>query len=636
MPAGFITRTNIKVRLTLCFALIICLMLIGNGLLLWQSHVMQTEASYMNAIEEQFIEVLRVHDFLLSFQKRFNELAESRSVARLQSETPAMRAQLEESLRRTKAVFTSLPADEVLDPTLLPRLEALQARLPSGLEALQALGTVGDWDAIRWRARQQFGPLEEVSWQLVNAVQVDAEKKRAEAAAIVKQTRSRAAYTFGGAAAISLLVAGLLGVGVTRSITAPLRSLVEGSSALARGDFQHRVPVAGRDELAHLAGVFNETTGKLQDLYQELQSRETYLAEAQELSHTGSFGWSVQGDQLFWSDETLRIFGHDPNVETSTLDLLLQRIHPEDEPVVRESIRRVSQDGDELDLEFRIPFENSVKYVRLVAHRVKRNSSEEFAGAVMDITASKLAVREIQVLSDARLSERTRIAQELHDTLLQGVLSASMQLGVADDQLSADSPAKPLIRRVLELMKHVIDEGRDAVSGLRVSKQDLEDLEKGFSRTAAQLSLGGTTEFRVVVDGSRRSLHPAIHDEVYRIVQEAVTNAFRHSGAKSIEVNLVYGAEELRVSVRDDGNGIDSQVLQLGREGHWGLPGMRERAEKIGAKLKVWSSGTTGTEVELRVPGSVAFEPKTGRTSKWSSRMGRRPDGSGEIELKAG
>jgi hypothetical protein len=149
----FMTRTNIRVRLTICFALVICLALIGNGLLLWQSHVMQLEANHITAIDEQFFEILRVRDFLLSFQKQFDELAESRNVARLQSETPRLRAQLEESFRRTKALFTALPADEILDPSLLTRLEAVQGRLPSQLDALIVLGAAGDWEAIQWRAR---------------------------------------------------------------------------------------------------------------------------------------------------------------------------------------------------------------------------------------------------------------------------------------------------------------------------------------------------------------------------------------------------------------------------------------------------------------------------------------------------
>ena len=109
-------------------------------------------------------------------------------------------------------------------------------------------------------------------------------------------------------------------------------------------------------------------------------------------------------------------------------------------------------------------------------------------------------------------------------------------------------------------------------------------------------------------------MHPIIRDEVYRIGREAVTNAFRHSSAKSIEVELEYGPEELRMAVRDDGCGISPSVLQQGRDGHFGLPGMRERAEKIGAKLKVWSGVANGTELELLVPGRIAFESRPSTT----------------------
>jgi signal transduction histidine kinase len=103
-------------------------------------------------------------------------------------------------------------------------------------------------------------------------------------------------------------------------------------------------------------------------------------------------------------------------------------------------------------------------------------------------------------------------------------------------------------------------------------------------------------------------LHPIIRDEVYRIGREAITNAFRHAHATRIDVALEYSLHELRLSIRDNGRGIDTKVLQSGSEGHWGLSGMRERAERIGAKLKVWSGITGGTEVELRIPGRIAFE----------------------------
>jgi signal transduction histidine kinase/ligand-binding sensor domain-containing protein len=222
---------------------------------------------------------------------------------------------------------------------------------------------------------------------------------------------------------------------------------------------------------------------------------------------------------------------------------------------------------------------------------------------------------------EARLSERTRIAQELHDTLLQGVLSASMQLNVANDQLGSDSSARPLVRRVLELMGNVVDDGRKAVQGLRISKEGADDLEHAFSRIPQEIALEDVAEYRLVAEGTSRALHPIIRDEVYRIGREAVTNAFRHSGAPTIEVELQYGSDELRVSVRDNGRGIDPQILQAGRDGHWGLSGMRERAEKIGGKLKVWSRLQGGTEINLRIPGRIAFESRLSNgKSRWMTR----------------
>jgi signal transduction histidine kinase len=101
-----------------------------------------------------------------------------------------------------------------------------------------------------------------------------------------------------------------------------------------------------------------------------------------------------------------------------------------------------------------------------------------------------------------------------------------------------------------------------------------------------------------------------IRDEVYRIGREALVNAFRHSGAAEIEVEIEFAARALRVLVRDNGRGIDPEVLEAGRDGHWGLSGMRERADRMGARLKVWSRAGAGTEVELSVPGEIAFQRK--------------------------
>jgi signal transduction histidine kinase len=208
---------------------------------------------------------------------------------------------------------------------------------------------------------------------------------------------------------------------------------------------------------------------------------------------------------------------------------------------------------------------------------------------------------------EERLAERTRIAQDLHDTLLQGFVSASMQLHVANDQIAEDSPAKPLVGRVMQLMGQVIEEGRDAVRGLRSTSGNADDLETAFSQAGQEFGNEKVKDCRVIVEGTPKQLHPIIRDEAYRIGREALANAFRHSQANKIEIELEYSTKQLRILVRDDGSGIDPDVLQSGRDGHWGLAGMRERAESIGARLKVWSRANAGTEVELTIPSQVAF-----------------------------
>jgi signal transduction histidine kinase/ligand-binding sensor domain-containing protein len=223
-----------------------------------------------------------------------------------------------------------------------------------------------------------------------------------------------------------------------------------------------------------------------------------------------------------------------------------------------------------------------------------------------------------------RLAERTRIAQELHDTLLQGVLSASLQLDVAEEQLPEDSPTKPLLKRVLQLMSTVIEEGRNALRGLRTTESGNQSLETAFSRLRQEFPLDGKTDYRVIVDSVMRPMRPLIRDEVYCIGREALLNAFMHAHANRIEVEVEYASKYLRVSVRDDGRGIDPQVLHSGLEGHWGLVGIRERSKRIGANLRLRSRIGAGTEVDLTVPGSIAFEKDSnGPVSQWFRWLSR-------------
>jgi signal transduction histidine kinase len=214
---------------------------------------------------------------------------------------------------------------------------------------------------------------------------------------------------------------------------------------------------------------------------------------------------------------------------------------------------------------------------------------------------------EMNARFEQRLAERNRIAQDLHDTLLQGLLSASMQLHVADNLLETDAPAKALVGRVLTLMGQVVEEGRNAVRGLR-SPTVPQELDAAFLLVQQEFTFEKPVDFRIVVEGTPRQLYAAIRDEVYRVGREALVNAFRHSKADKIEVVLEYAPKYFRVTVRDNGLGMEAVVIKDGRENHWGLSGMRERADEIGGNLRVLSRAGAGTEIELTIPGHIAYE----------------------------
>ena len=229
--------------------------------------------------------------------------------------------------------------------------------------------------------------------------------------------------------------------------------------------------------------------------------------------------------------------------------------------------------------------------------------------------------RQLHIRFEERLGERTRIAQELHDTLLQGLISASMQLHVIADQMPADSAAKLKLGWVLGLTKQLIEEGRNAVGGLRSPRRGSSDLGESFCQIQQEFVGQNETDFSVIVEGTPRPLIPLIADDIYRIGREALTNAFRHSHADNIEVELEYASDGLRVLVRDSGMGFDPKLSQFGRDGHWGLSGMRERAKRIGARLRVLTRPGAGTEVELTVPGGISYVPVASRGSNWVGRL---------------
>jgi signal transduction histidine kinase len=246
------------------------------------------------------------------------------------------------------------------------------------------------------------------------------------------------------------------------------------------------------------------------------------------------------------------------------------------------------------------------------------------SGAILGFHRLRIrqTTRQLSLRFDERLAERTRVAQELHDTLLQGVISASMQLQVAVDQMPAQSTSEPALRRALQLMGQVVEEGQNTVRGLRSSAGRVRDLEDSFSSFFQQLDPRPEIGFRVIVKGHALPLQPVIRSDVYGIGREALLNAFRHSQAHNVEVEVQYSSKQLLMLVRDDGCGIAPNVIRNGKRG---LLGIRQRAERIGARLKVSTSTVSGTEVELSVPGRLAFESyRSFRASNWLTRLSLR------------
>jgi signal transduction histidine kinase len=207
-----------------------------------------------------------------------------------------------------------------------------------------------------------------------------------------------------------------------------------------------------------------------------------------------------------------------------------------------------------------------------------------------------------------RLIERERIARELHDTLLQGLQGLILRLHAASEQLPEGARPREMIERALDRADQVLVEGRDRVRDLRATAAPSSDLAREFVAAAEELKQHHSAEFRFIAQGRERDFDPIVREEVSRIGREALSNAFKHAAAAHIELEMVFHRREFLLSIRDDGRGIDQDVLRAGyRQNHWGLTGMRERAAKIRGRLTVWSRIGTGTEIELRVPASMAY-----------------------------
>jgi signal transduction histidine kinase/ligand-binding sensor domain-containing protein len=224
----------------------------------------------------------------------------------------------------------------------------------------------------------------------------------------------------------------------------------------------------------------------------------------------------------------------------------------------------------------------------------------------------------------ARGDERDRIARELHDTLLQGVQGLLMRFQSIADGLGSEDPARSAMNGALDRAEQLLIDGRDRVSDLRT--RDPRPLEDALKDLAHEQPFPAETVIDVTVEGSPALVDPVVLDEIARIAGEALFNAARHALAARLEIHIAYGRTRLEIAVLDDGVGVDAErLMRAGREGHYGLIGMHERARKIGANLEVGRRKGRGTSVRLIIPAAAAYRPPTverGLSRRWRNLFG--------------
>ena len=430
MKSADVNFSNIGPQLTIAFAVLIALILGGNGLLIWQFHIARLQTDRLTGANQQVISVLRLQQGLLSFHQRLEELAQSRNARTLTSEAEPLRTTLLEQIARTRSDINRLPPETHVDPALLPTLDAIEITLQSQLQAITELAESGDWDAVNLRLASELQPLESHTSELVKSTDEE---------------------------------------------------------------------------------VSGELTGTVANMR------------------------SVQ----------LRIFFIVPATAICTV----------------------------------------------------------FIAAFLGWAISR---RMIDLRLEERVSERTRLARDLHDTLLQTIQASKM---VADDALDENSDPAGMLQAMTKLSKWLglaTEEGRAALNSLRTPTVQRNDLMQSMQKATETFVTAHSLKVAFVAIGAPKEMHSWLREEVFLIGCEAIRNACRHSEGDRVDVELGY-TEDFVLRVSDNGKGIPPQVADLGKEGHFGLRGMKERAARIGGKFNLTTSPTAGTQITVRIPGFKIF-----------------------------
>lgn len=338
----------------------------------------------------------------------------------------------------------------------------------------------------------------------------------------------------------------------------------------------------------------------------QLRRSEAYLAEGQRLTHTGSWAWRLDTGERYWSVEIYRIYGFEPADTPPPLEAVLCRVHPDDAAEVRRIVAESLSTHSEFRFRTRVLIEGQpMKYVETIGHPVRDEDGQvvEFIGTDMDITdhhrAGQRLRRAIRARYEAVLAERTRIARDMHDGLLQDVTGISLQLAALLPQVRvASEAAADRLGRILELTQRTSREAREAVVNMRSTPAD-GDLPGAVESAARRVAESAFLGLSVKVQGRVRLVSADVRDAAAAIMREAMTNVVKHAGARSVTLALTFGRTRIRLTLRDDGCGFAANDDV--ERGHFGLVGMRERAAEIGATLSIRSSPGHGTIVRVDI-----------------------------------
>jgi PAS domain S-box-containing protein len=345
----------------------------------------------------------------------------------------------------------------------------------------------------------------------------------------------------------------------------------------------------------------------------ELRRSQAYLIAAQELGNTGSWARRISTGEIYWSEEVFRIFGLDPTTAAASLEVTTRLWHAEDRELADRTIDDAVREKRNYEMDVRVVRpDGSIRHVHVRGQPVfdQTGATDEYIGVVMDITDRKRTERALRRAREralearfaAVLEERTRLARDIHDTLLQGFTGIALKLVAAINEVTEPAESVVALRALVGLAQQTLVDARHAVWDLRSPALGAGDFPAAV-RTAGEDSVRGTAlELEFDVGGPPRPVDPEIEAVVVRVAQESIANVVKHADARTVRVRLAFEARRVRLSVVDDGRGfaVASDFQTYG--GHWGLLGMRERASQVQGRLALRSAPGHGTEVVLLVP----------------------------------